>query len=163
MRWKSFIRPAMSAVSTSGQALVCIGTVAQQHTGTRKLKCSGNAPHCVRCRRENIDCVYSPQKQMGRPRKRRRDGEADEPTEELVESRTEYTNILDDFPGMPNLADFGLISPPLLQDTHSSIDSAGFGAVTPVQLDLGHTNPFEIQLNQDLGYNSFVSYDALVC
>ncbi|KAK8240371.1 hypothetical protein HDK90DRAFT_181984 [Phyllosticta capitalensis] len=39
----------------------------------RKLKCSGDKPRCGRCGRENISCVYSPQKQMGRPRKRRRD------------------------------------------------------------------------------------------
>jgi hypothetical protein len=93
---------------------------------------------------------------MGRPRKRRRD-EVDQPAEEPVESHIGYANLLDGFPGVSNFADFGLVSPPSLQDTHPSIDSAGFGAVTPVQLDLGHTNPFEIQLNQDLGYNSFVS------
>ncbi|KAK7561882.1 hypothetical protein IWX49DRAFT_37981 [Phyllosticta citricarpa] len=39
----------------------------------RKLKCSGDKPRCGRCVRENITCIYSPQKQMGRPRKRRRD------------------------------------------------------------------------------------------
>ncbi|KAK8174899.1 hypothetical protein BC567DRAFT_97712 [Phyllosticta citribraziliensis] len=39
----------------------------------RKLKCSGDKPRCGRCVRESITCVYSPQKQMGRPRKRRRD------------------------------------------------------------------------------------------
>lgn len=44
--------------------------------GTRKLKCSGDQPRCSRCERENIECVYSPQKQMGRPRKRRRDDDA---------------------------------------------------------------------------------------
>jgi len=45
-----------------------------QYTGSRKLKCSGEFPQCSRCGREGIRCVYSPQKQMGRPRKRRRDG-----------------------------------------------------------------------------------------
>ncbi|KAF2746473.1 hypothetical protein M011DRAFT_82299 [Sporormia fimetaria CBS 119925] len=40
---------------------------------TRKLKCSGDWPLCARCRREQIQCVYSPQKQMGRPKKRRRE------------------------------------------------------------------------------------------
>ncbi|PVI02044.1 hypothetical protein DM02DRAFT_317477 [Periconia macrospinosa] len=40
---------------------------------TRKLKCSGQHPTCSRCERENINCRYSPQKPMGRPRKRRRE------------------------------------------------------------------------------------------
>lgn len=44
-----------------------------QQTGTRKLACSKEAEGCARCRREGIPCYYSPQKQMGRPRKRRRE------------------------------------------------------------------------------------------
>jgi hypothetical protein len=43
--------------------------------GTRKLKCSGSLPTCERCSQEHIRCVYSPRKQMGRPRKRRRENE----------------------------------------------------------------------------------------
>ena len=88
---------------------------------------------------------------MGRPRKRRRDGEADEQTEQIVESRNDYENVLNDFQGMPDF-DFGLVSPPSLRDTQSSNGSAGQGAITPAHLNLDHTNPFEIQLNQDLGY-----------
>ncbi len=38
----------------------------------KKLKCAGEQPICSRCARENIHCVYSHQKQMGRPKKRRR-------------------------------------------------------------------------------------------
>ncbi|KAM0722929.1 hypothetical protein Q7P37_001127 [Cladosporium fusiforme] len=46
---------------------------------TRKLKCSGEQPACARCLRENLTCVYSPQKQMGRPKKRQRaDGGLDD-------------------------------------------------------------------------------------
>jgi hypothetical protein len=101
--------------------------------------------------REKIDCVYSPQKQMGRPRKRRRDGEADEQTEQIAESRSGCGNILNDFQGIPDF-DFGLVSPPSLRETQSSNGSVGQGAITPAHLDLYHTNPFEIQLNQDLGY-----------
>lgn len=41
-------------------------------TGTRKLKCSGEADGCVRCRQGGLSCQYSEQKQMGRPRKPRR-------------------------------------------------------------------------------------------
>ncbi|KAK7416026.1 hypothetical protein QQX98_005477 [Neonectria punicea] len=38
---------------------------------SRKLACSKEADGCARCRREGILCHYSPQKPMGRPRKRR--------------------------------------------------------------------------------------------
>ncbi|KAL2154880.1 hypothetical protein VTH82DRAFT_3556 [Thermothelomyces myriococcoides] len=37
----------------------------------RKLACSKELDGCVRCKREGIKCVYSPQKRMGRPRKHR--------------------------------------------------------------------------------------------
>ncbi|KAF2460987.1 hypothetical protein BDY21DRAFT_136724 [Lineolata rhizophorae] len=47
--------------------------------GTRKLRCSGDYPRCARCARESVECVYSPQKKMGRPRKRAREAEDDEP------------------------------------------------------------------------------------
>ncbi|KAK4648398.1 uncharacterized protein QC761_109670 [Podospora bellae-mahoneyi] len=36
----------------------------------RKLACSKEIDGCARCKREGIKCVYSPQKPMGRPRKR---------------------------------------------------------------------------------------------
>ena len=38
----------------------------------RKLKCSGDITGCVRCVKNNLVCVYSEQKQMGRPKKRQR-------------------------------------------------------------------------------------------
>ncbi|KAI5918297.1 hypothetical protein F4810DRAFT_598443 [Camillea tinctor] len=40
---------------------------------TRKLACTKEPDGCLRCKREGIPCHYSPQKQMGRPRKRPRD------------------------------------------------------------------------------------------
>ncbi|KAK6841295.1 hypothetical protein PG987_002155 [Apiospora arundinis] len=40
---------------------------------SRKLACSKEADGCTRCKREGIACHYSPQKQMGRPRKRPRE------------------------------------------------------------------------------------------
>lgn len=43
--------------------------------GTKKLKCAGEQPACSRCAREGITCVYSLQKQMGRPKKRQRSDE----------------------------------------------------------------------------------------
>ncbi|CAD0107369.1 unnamed protein product [Aureobasidium uvarum] len=48
---------------------------------TRKLKCSGEQPECSRCINDNIACVYSTQKAMGRPRKRKI-GETDQSTNE---------------------------------------------------------------------------------
>ncbi|EMD00958.1 hypothetical protein BAUCODRAFT_118684 [Baudoinia panamericana UAMH 10762] len=39
---------------------------------SKKLKCTGTRPSCSRCAREGIPCVYSPQSQMGRPKKRAR-------------------------------------------------------------------------------------------
>ncbi|KAL3962072.1 hypothetical protein ACCO45_003595 [Purpureocillium lilacinum] len=45
----------------------------------RKLACSKEPDGCARCKREGIQCHYSPQKPMGRPRKRRHveDSESD--------------------------------------------------------------------------------------
>ncbi|KAI1335642.1 hypothetical protein F5Y15DRAFT_242872 [Xylariaceae sp. FL0016] len=40
---------------------------------TRKLACTKEPDGCSRCKRESIVCHYSPQKPMGRPRKRPRD------------------------------------------------------------------------------------------
>lgn len=42
---------------------------------TRKLKCSGEPTGCARCAQDGVTCRYSPRKQMGRPRKRRREEE----------------------------------------------------------------------------------------
>lgn len=44
----------------------------------RKLKCSGNLSGCERCHKDKVACVYSIQKPMGRPRKRRRGGDTAE-------------------------------------------------------------------------------------
>ncbi|KND89472.1 hypothetical protein TOPH_05855 [Tolypocladium ophioglossoides CBS 100239] len=47
----------------------------------RKLACSKEPDGCARCGREGIPCHYSPQKPMGRPRKRRH---VDDPPPEAV-------------------------------------------------------------------------------
>ncbi|KAL5394816.1 hypothetical protein PMIN04_000383 [Paraphaeosphaeria minitans] len=73
---------------------------------SRKLKCSGDAPACSRCEREKITCVYSPQKPMGRPRKRRRE---DIPPEGAQEGQPEPSPTLDGFT-MPIFRDSGLNS-----------------------------------------------------
>ncbi|KAK3725178.1 hypothetical protein LTR37_000689 [Vermiconidia calcicola] len=46
----------------------------------KKLKCTGEQPRCARCAREDIECFYSVQKPMGRPKKRQRTEE-----EEILE------------------------------------------------------------------------------
>ncbi|KAK3942715.1 hypothetical protein QBC46DRAFT_66340 [Diplogelasinospora grovesii] len=46
---------------------------------SRKLACSKEPDGCARCKREGIRCHYSPQKPMGRPRKRRRAELLEEP------------------------------------------------------------------------------------
>ncbi|KAK2020261.1 hypothetical protein LZ32DRAFT_686428 [Colletotrichum eremochloae] len=45
---------------------------------SRKLACTKEPDGCSRCKREGLTCVYSPQKQMGRPRKRRHVEESEE-------------------------------------------------------------------------------------
>ncbi|OHW95456.1 C6 finger domain-containing protein [Colletotrichum incanum] len=45
---------------------------------SRKLACTKEPDGCSRCKREGLRCVYSPQKQMGRPRKRRHVEESEE-------------------------------------------------------------------------------------
>ncbi|KAF4335720.1 hypothetical protein FBEOM_10415 [Fusarium beomiforme] len=45
---------------------------------SRKLACSKDPEGCARCKKEGILCYYSPQKQMGRPRKRRHVDAGDE-------------------------------------------------------------------------------------
>ncbi|KAF2030160.1 hypothetical protein EK21DRAFT_100723 [Setomelanomma holmii] len=75
---------------------------------TRKLKCSGEKQRCTRCKREKIECVFSPQKQMGRPRKRRRAGEADEDAVTL----TEATPDTFDHSRIATFHDCGVITPP---------------------------------------------------
>lgn len=91
-------------------------------TGTRKLKCSGEVPQCSRCEREGIRCIYSPQKQMGRPRKRRRE---EGPAEPLIATSNSLSVSPDKsgestpgtFPGIsvtsvPSFADYALLSSP---------------------------------------------------
>ncbi|KAI5369336.1 Putative zn(2)-C6 fungal-type DNA-binding domain-containing protein [Septoria linicola] len=51
---------------------------------TKKLKCSGGTnehSRCTRCQREDIPCIFSAQKQMGRPKKRARQEEGHDTAE----------------------------------------------------------------------------------
>ncbi|KPI38789.1 uncharacterized protein AB675_5873 [Cyphellophora attinorum] len=65
----------MALDSTAGGAKV---HAACDECRKRKLKCSGEPVGCTRCTKYSIPCIYSVQKQMGRPKKRQRqDDEAE--------------------------------------------------------------------------------------
>jgi len=90
---------------------------------------------------------------MGRPRKRRREGEADESAGLPAEAHDEYANVLNNYPEMPNLTDYdSLISPPHMQDTYSSNESSGQGAITPGELDFSLPNQFVPPSGPAFGY-----------
>ncbi|KAF1939565.1 hypothetical protein EJ02DRAFT_513784 [Clathrospora elynae] len=128
---------------------------------SRKLKCSGDLQTCLRCTREKIDCIYSPQKQMGRPRKRRRQGEADEPAELPAEEQNEHANILDPFSTISKFSEFGLISSaPPLPDACSSNGSAGLGAVTS-HYAVTFPDPFVISPGSTLNYDIDPTLDSI--
>ncbi|KAK3185315.1 hypothetical protein K4F52_006015 [Lecanicillium sp. MT-2017a] len=54
----------------------------------RKLACSKEPDGCSRCKKEGIPCYYSPQKPMGRPRKRRHTDEAAPQTSPPINAKT---------------------------------------------------------------------------
>ncbi|KAI1178816.1 hypothetical protein F4777DRAFT_536866 [Nemania sp. FL0916] len=68
----------------------------------RKLACSKDPNGCARCRRENIPCRYSPQKPMGRPRKRAREESTERSTITAPPTKTVMTELPPDTedPGM---------------------------------------------------------------
>ncbi|KAK0254726.1 hypothetical protein LTR91_021149 [Friedmanniomyces endolithicus] len=60
----------------------------------KKLRCTGEQPACARCESESVACVYSAQKQMGRPKKRRRvEREDDEGEERPIARRVERSRL----------------------------------------------------------------------
>ncbi|KAL0939097.1 uncharacterized protein CTRU02_205707 [Colletotrichum truncatum] len=64
----------MPQSSSSSQSKSVNGVVkhrACDECRSRKLACTKEPEGCSRCKREGLRCVYSPQKPMGRPRKRR--------------------------------------------------------------------------------------------
>ena len=75
---------------------------------TRKLKCSGELTGCSRCKTDRAACIYSPRKQMGRPRKKRRD-------DSELEPQTYHTWPMDNNHSQP------LGSPGLAADTNASM------------------------------------------
>lgn len=70
---------------------------ADSSPGTRKLKCSGEQPECSRCVNDNITCVYSTQKTMGRPRKRKLTG-FDHPASEPAREIRQHTSSAESNP-----------------------------------------------------------------
>ncbi|RYP05467.1 hypothetical protein DL764_003816 [Monosporascus ibericus] len=70
---------------------------------TRKLACTKEPDGCSRCKREGIVCHYSPQKPMGRPRKRPRDETTDKTS---AEDAPATKNTMTELP--PDTADPGM-------------------------------------------------------
>ncbi|KAI2473667.1 hypothetical protein F4781DRAFT_140476 [Annulohypoxylon bovei var. microspora] len=60
---------------------------------TRKLACTKEPDGCGRCKREGIACHYSPQKPMGRPRKRPRDESNNENSDAAPAPKNTMTEI----------------------------------------------------------------------
>ncbi|KLU85261.1 hypothetical protein MAPG_04289 [Magnaporthiopsis poae ATCC 64411] len=81
----------------------------------RKLACSKEPTGCARCTREGIVCHYSPQKQMGRPRKRPRpevsgdgDSRAAQPQPPPQQDLPTIGDDMDSISMMPDFAAFDL-------------------------------------------------------
>lgn len=70
---------------------------------------------------------------MGRPRKRRREGEADDPAETQAETENDHNSHLNDAHSMSGFHAFGLVSPPELQEYDYSSGSTENSVVTPLQ------------------------------
>lgn len=114
--------------------------------GSRKLKCSGGAQICVRCKRERIECVYSPQKQMGRPKKRRRENEGHELQHASIDEDFSQRHSFDSSAVMEQ-SDLDHISPPTLDDVGESSSSTEERLVTPTQHDVCLTSTNETTMN----------------
>ncbi|KAF2833218.1 hypothetical protein CC86DRAFT_278989 [Ophiobolus disseminans] len=121
----------------------------------RKLKCSGEKPKCTRCNREKIECVFSPRKQMGRPRKRRRGIEENENTM----SPTEIDFGATDARHLSEVSDPNFLTLPQYDNPNFHVDSLDLQdrAVTQ-SLDEFHTTPlpeidFELPIDPSLWDN----------
>lgn len=90
---------------------------------------------------------------MGRPRKRRREGQADESAELLAEEQTEHATVIDEYPVITPFSDFGLISPPPLHNANHSSGSTADG--TPSQHSLSLPDTFGISTPSNLEYGLF--------
>ncbi|KAI8635505.1 hypothetical protein F5Y19DRAFT_13153 [Xylariaceae sp. FL1651] len=105
---------------------------------TRKLACTKESDGCSRCKRENIPCHYSPQKPMGRPRKRPRDESDERPLAAAPPTKTTMMELPPDTedPGMEfiNLLlgdDFNFSPPAQTQTTMETLDAPENGRSPP--------------------------------
>ncbi|KAI1143331.1 hypothetical protein F5Y05DRAFT_408776 [Hypoxylon sp. FL0543] len=92
---------------------------------TRKLACTKEPDGCSRCKREGIACHYSPQKPMGRPRKRPRDESSNENAEAVAVPASK--NTMTELP--PTTEDPGLAFLSLL--TGGEVNHDALGALSP--------------------------------
>ncbi|KAK6954006.1 hypothetical protein Daesc_003968 [Daldinia eschscholtzii] len=88
---------------------------------TRKLACTKEPDGCSRCKREGIACHYSPQKQMGRPRKRPREESSHDPA--TTNDTPANKNAMIDTP--PDTEDLGLSFVNFLTagESHANLDA----------------------------------------
>ncbi|KAI1799802.1 hypothetical protein F4811DRAFT_565282 [Daldinia bambusicola] len=109
---------------------------------TRKLACTKEPDGCSRCKREGIACHYSPQKQMGRPRKRPRDEAADDvATTTAAAAAATTTN------GNPAYKTVMIETPPDTQDPGMSIINFLTAGDSHINLDMPISPP-----TQDKGF-----------
>lgn len=119
-------------------------------SGTRKLKCSGEKPKCSRCNREKVECIFSPQKPMGRPRKRRREGEAEAKDNAMLPREGDGDTI--NFTELPLYSDQGLITPPQFGDIGLTNESFIDENETSIQHDVEDSNGFSLSPSSGLKY-----------
>jgi hypothetical protein len=81
---------------------------------------------------------------MGRPPKRRREGEADEHFDVPAESQIEHINAIDEPAFVSGFQDFGFISPPDLPELDHSSNSTENGIVTPLRHGHGFAHTFDV-------------------
>ncbi|KAI5854517.1 hypothetical protein GGS23DRAFT_601140 [Durotheca rogersii] len=111
----------MSTAMATGTTAICpAATSRPKHRAcdecrTRKLACTKEPDGCSRCLREGIDCHYSPQKPMGRPRKR----PLDEPNGESAAGAPAVRNTMTDVAADTPELDFSFLGHMATEDAQS--------------------------------------------
>ncbi|KAI2776803.1 hypothetical protein F4815DRAFT_483405 [Daldinia loculata] len=132
---------ATMATMTTAEAVGPATECAPKHRAcdecrTRKLACTKEPEGCSRCKREGIACHYSPQKQMGRPRKRPRDESSNDTTNAVSANKNAMTEI------PPDTEDLGL----------SFINFLAAGEPNVNNLDAPISSPQEKGFSWSFGY-----------
>lgn len=78
---------------------------------------------------------------MGRPRKRRREGEADAPAEQSETTQNGHDDSLNGFTTQPSFSSFGLISPPEFADLASGNEVYAQAQVDPSLIGIYGPSP----------------------